>query len=102
MPDITDRVREERNRLTIPGYLGLSKTYIEGRVSLECAFLVDGGSSKRNFVFRAIERGVENFEGIRRMGSMAQDHVCATKSDRDKLSMRGVSKLVQGPEGVIP
>jgi len=99
--DHIDRRLEERNRLAVASD-PLVKSYQEGRVRGEAGMVIDGSSRKWNLVFCAIENRVEGLKFAAKPTAMMNSNIRALNSNRGKFSVRRITKLVQGPKGIIP
>jgi hypothetical protein len=80
---------------------GLVKSYVEGRVNIECVVIVDQSPRKWKLVFAGIENGIKPLKFSGRSAVVSNVDIGASVTDGNDLCMCRISELVQSPEFAI-
>ena len=99
--DFARRSVEESNRRYAAADSNILKAYVEGRADIVVPWFSDFTPSKYDFIFSAVVDGVDSIN-FHRSGSVTNFNVGAPDRHGGQSHMVRVTKLVHGPEGIIP
>lgn len=98
--DFARRSVEESNRRYAAADPSILKAYVEGRADIVVPWFPNFTSSKYDLIFSAVVDGVDSIN-FSQSGPVTDFNVGAPDRHRDQGHMVRITKLVQGPEGVI-